>query len=75
LRPRFLLAATAHGEHEKRNGGKYDVSWPDWYTEYIVNEQAGKPLVPPHVVDINCGSPRLANRRFARTRPRSNCEM
>ena len=37
-------AATAHGEHEKRNGGVHDVNWPDWYAEYIVNEQAGKPL-------------------------------
>jgi predicted enzyme related to lactoylglutathione lyase len=37
-------AAAAHGEHEKRTGGKHDVNWPDWYAEYIVNEQAGKPL-------------------------------
>ena len=37
-------AAAAHGEHEKRNGGKHDVNWPDWYAEYIVNEQAGKEL-------------------------------
>jgi catechol 2,3-dioxygenase-like lactoylglutathione lyase family enzyme len=36
-------AAAAHGEHEKRTGG-HDVNWPDWYAEYIVNEQAGKPL-------------------------------
>ena len=40
----LLRAATAHGEHEKRNGGKHDENWPDWYAEYIVNEQAGKPL-------------------------------
>jgi catechol 2,3-dioxygenase-like lactoylglutathione lyase family enzyme len=40
----FRRAATAHGEHEKRNGGQYDVNWPDWYAEYIVNEQAGKEL-------------------------------
>nr|WP_244598449.1 VOC family protein [Rhizobium tubonense] len=40
----LLRAATAHGEHEKRNGGKHDEGWPDWYAEYIVNEQAGKPL-------------------------------
>ena len=38
-------AAAAHGEHEKRTG-EHDVNWPDWYAEYIVNEQAGKPL--PH---------------------------
>ena len=37
-------AAAAHGEHEKRNGGKHDAGWPDWYAEYIVREQAGKPL-------------------------------
>ena len=37
-------AAAAHGEHEKRNGGQHDVNWPDWYAEYIVREQAGKPL-------------------------------
>jgi catechol 2,3-dioxygenase-like lactoylglutathione lyase family enzyme len=37
-------AATAHGEHEKRSGGQRDENWPDWYAEYIVNEQAGKPL-------------------------------
>jgi len=37
-------AAAAHGEHEKRTGGRHDLNWPDWYAEYIVNEQAGKPL-------------------------------
>jgi catechol 2,3-dioxygenase-like lactoylglutathione lyase family enzyme len=37
-------AASAHGEHEKRNGGQHDVNWPDWYAEYMVAEQAGKPL-------------------------------
>jgi catechol 2,3-dioxygenase-like lactoylglutathione lyase family enzyme len=37
-------AAEAHGEHEKRNGGKHDVNWPDWYADYIVKEQAGQPL-------------------------------
>ena len=37
-------AAAAHGEHEKRNGGKYDENWPDWYADYIVKEQAGEPL-------------------------------
>jgi len=36
-------AAAAHGEHEKRTG-EHDINWPDWYAEYIVNEQAGKPL-------------------------------
>jgi predicted enzyme related to lactoylglutathione lyase len=36
-------AAVAHGEHEKRSGGEHDENWPDWYAEYIVREQAGKP--------------------------------
>ncbi len=36
-------AAAAHGKYEKRTG-EHDVNWPDWYAEYIVNEQAGKPL-------------------------------
>jgi catechol 2,3-dioxygenase-like lactoylglutathione lyase family enzyme len=37
-------AAAAHGEHEKRTGGKHDENWPDWYADYIVQEQAGRPL-------------------------------
>ena len=37
-------AGAAHGEHEKRTGGQYDENWPDWYAEYIVQEQAGKQL-------------------------------
>jgi catechol 2,3-dioxygenase-like lactoylglutathione lyase family enzyme len=37
-------AATAHGEHERRLGGEDPEGWPDWYAEYIVAEQAGKPL-------------------------------
>ncbi len=36
-------AAAAHGEHEKRTGQR-DANWPDWYAEYMVAEQAGKPL-------------------------------
>jgi catechol 2,3-dioxygenase-like lactoylglutathione lyase family enzyme len=36
-------AAAAHGEHEKRTG-QHDEEWPDWYAEYMVREQAGKPL-------------------------------
>jgi catechol 2,3-dioxygenase-like lactoylglutathione lyase family enzyme len=36
-------AGAAHGEHEKRTGG-HDENWPDWYADYIVSEQAGKPL-------------------------------
>jgi catechol 2,3-dioxygenase-like lactoylglutathione lyase family enzyme len=37
-------AAAAHGEHEQRNGGEYDVNWPDWYAAYMVAEQAGTEL-------------------------------
>ena len=37
-------AATAHGEHEKRNGGQHDVNWPDWYAAYVVAEQTGTEL-------------------------------
>ena len=37
-------AAAAHGEHEKRTPGQKHDDWPDWYAEYIVAEQAGKPL-------------------------------
>ena len=36
-------AAAAHGEHEKRVG-KQEDEWPDWYADYMVREQAGKPL-------------------------------
>ena len=37
-------AADAHGEHEKRIGKHDTLGWPDWYAEYIVAEQTGKPL-------------------------------
>jgi catechol 2,3-dioxygenase-like lactoylglutathione lyase family enzyme len=37
-------AETAHGEHEKRLGGQRDADWPRWYAEYMIAEQAGKPL-------------------------------
>ena len=36
-------AEAAHSEHEKRTGQR-DADWPNWYAEYIVREQAGKPL-------------------------------
>ena len=36
-------AAAAHGEHEKRTG-QHDANWPDWYAEYIVQEQVGGEL-------------------------------
>lgn len=31
----------AHGEHEKRTGQR-DAKWPDWYSAYMVAEQAGE---------------------------------
>ena len=37
-------ASVAHGEHEKRMGGEYDVNWPDWYAAYMVAEEAGTEL-------------------------------
>ncbi|MFI0846588.1 VOC family protein [Mesorhizobium sp. IMUNJ 23232] len=37
-------AAAAHGEHEKREGGKHDENWPDWYAAYMVAEHGGKEL-------------------------------
>jgi catechol 2,3-dioxygenase-like lactoylglutathione lyase family enzyme len=36
-------AATAHGEHEKRNGQR-DANWPGWYAAYMAAEQAGTEL-------------------------------
>ncbi|HKQ85009.1 MAG TPA: VOC family protein [Steroidobacteraceae bacterium] len=36
-------AEAAHGEHEKRTGQR-DADWPSWYAEYMISEQAGKPL-------------------------------
>jgi catechol 2,3-dioxygenase-like lactoylglutathione lyase family enzyme len=40
----FRRAEAAHGEHEKRAGGKRDENWPDWYAQYMVAEQAGTEL-------------------------------
>jgi catechol 2,3-dioxygenase-like lactoylglutathione lyase family enzyme len=36
-------ASVAHGEHEKRIGAA-DANWPEWYSAYMVAEQAGRPL-------------------------------
>jgi catechol 2,3-dioxygenase-like lactoylglutathione lyase family enzyme len=36
-------AEAAHGEYEKRIG-KRDADWPSWYAEYMIREQAGKPM-------------------------------
>ncbi|UXN63712.1 VOC family protein [Phyllobacterium sp. A18/5-2] len=35
-------AETAHGEFEKGLGHR-DEDWPNWYAEYMVQEQSGKP--------------------------------
>lgn len=37
-------AFKAHVEHEKRFPGQPHDAWPDWYAEYMVAEQTGKPL-------------------------------
>lgn len=44
LEASLMRAATAHGEHEKRDGGRHDEKWPAWYAEYMVAERAGRPL-------------------------------
>jgi catechol 2,3-dioxygenase-like lactoylglutathione lyase family enzyme len=36
-------AAAAHGEHEKRTG-RHDDEWFNWYADYIISEQTGRPL-------------------------------
>ena len=36
-------AEAAHGEHEKRTGQR-DENWPEWYSSYMVAEQAGSEL-------------------------------
>jgi catechol 2,3-dioxygenase-like lactoylglutathione lyase family enzyme len=36
-------ALTAHGEHEKRIG-KSDPEWPNWYADYVVDEQTDQRL-------------------------------
>lgn len=38
-------AGKAHGAHEARNGGAYDVNWPDWYAAWLAAEQSG--AAPP----------------------------
>ncbi|WP_433594368.1 VOC family protein [Nocardia sp. CA-145437] len=40
----LVRAATAHGEHEARNGGRYDAEWPRWYAAYMVAEAHGDQL-------------------------------
>jgi len=36
-------AEAAHGKHEQRTGQR-DENWPDWYSKYMVAEQAGSEL-------------------------------
>jgi catechol 2,3-dioxygenase-like lactoylglutathione lyase family enzyme len=33
--------AAAHGEHEKRTGGR-DENWPDWYAAHMIAKQSGQ---------------------------------
>lgn len=40
----LIRAATAHGEHEARNGGVRDEQWPQWYAAYMAAEQSGEDL-------------------------------
>ena len=35
-------AEAAHGKHEEEIG-KADPDWPDWYAQYMVDEQTGRP--------------------------------
>jgi hypothetical protein len=35
-------AAAAHGKHEEEIG-QADPDWPDWYAQYMADEQAGHP--------------------------------
>ncbi|MFD1546402.1 hypothetical protein [Nonomuraea guangzhouensis] len=35
-------AETAHGKHEEETG-QPDPDWPDWYAQFMVNEQTGRP--------------------------------
>jgi len=35
-------AADAHGKHEEQIGHA-DPDWPDWYAQYMAQEQAGRP--------------------------------
>jgi hypothetical protein len=35
-------AAAAHGRHEEQIGHP-DPDWPDWYAQYLVQEQAEHP--------------------------------
>ena len=44
LEQALVRAATAHGEHEARNGGQYDEQWPVWYAAYMVAERSGTEL-------------------------------
>jgi hypothetical protein len=40
-------AEAAHGRHEEQTG-QADPDWPDWYAQYMVDEQAGRagPVAP-----------------------------
>jgi predicted enzyme related to lactoylglutathione lyase len=44
LEQALTRAATAHGEHEARNGGERDAEWPAWYAKYMHAERTGQEL-------------------------------
>ncbi|WP_143465766.1 VOC family protein [Kribbella sp. ALI-6-A] len=44
LEQALTRAATAHGEHEARNGGEHDAEWPAWYAKYMHAERTGQEL-------------------------------
>jgi catechol 2,3-dioxygenase-like lactoylglutathione lyase family enzyme len=37
-------AASAHHEHEQRIGKRDMAGWPEWYAEFMLAEQTGRPL-------------------------------
>ena len=43
-------AADAHGRHEEEIGHS-DPDWPDWYAQYMVDDQPPRPV-------RGCGKPR-----------------
>jgi hypothetical protein len=40
-------AAAAHGRHEAEIGHA-DENWPDWYAQFMVDEQPGQPEQDTH---------------------------
>jgi hypothetical protein len=40
----IVIGGGSPGEHEARNGGKFDEQWPEWYATYMVAERTGQEL-------------------------------